>query len=494
MMIKRHASQSSENVNRTFTCPPIPGLQPDQQMGSLVGRQCFNTEIQKLVYTNVLRNLRSHESVLPSPAAPFSCVIRGQVQQEKTAEETGKEEELMEGAMGVTNSCPRVSLEQKQSADLDVSSRCVSKAPQTITTDKQNVSEPPEELRDQGENEIGKHNEALAMNEHEDASAQGEAPAKPDEKSQAAADELDAESQPSNLSGNYYEENSASHSNPEDLSTQEAPYLAPAPTLMGDLQHMQDQSRLGAISSVDVNNFHSGHLASDYLDNAWWLLGSTCHHSALAGLNPPELLSSSLKQGSLLLCPSGNSTTNSADISNVLDPEISAATDGLQFSLLSETNHRILQSLGHGFLNHNQATQDAKLLQSISNPYELRDFADGNMNQNGAFSNLPLKSHSGDDRADPYHSAGAECGLDAGKLCCLLMPSEGLHSNCNSCQDVQSQVTTASLTDCRTVSFQEFPDCSGGTSSSNLEFDDLYHLNTGSWKQVPPPLRTFTKV
>ncbi|CAA7391313.1 unnamed protein product [Spirodela intermedia] len=478
MMIKRLASQSSENVNRTFTYPPIPGLQSDLQMGSLVQRPCFNPEIQNLVYTNALRNMRSHELVLPSPAAPFSCVIRGQVQEEKTADKTGKEHELMEGSTGPANSSPGVSLEQKQSADLDVSSRCVSKASQTITADKQAVSEPPEESRDQSESEVGKHNDAISMDEHEDASAEGKAPANPDEKSQAVVDELDAESRPSQPSGKFYD---------EDLSTQEAPYLAPAPPLMGDLQHMQDQPRLGAISSVDVNNFHSGHLSSDYLDNAWWLLGSTCHHPSLPGLNPPELLSSSLKQG-------GNSTTSSADISNVLDPEISAATDGLQFSLVSETNHRILQSLGHGFSNHNQSIQDAKLLQTISNSYGLRDFADGNINQHEAFSNLPFTSHSGEDTAGPYPNTGVECGLDAGKLCCFLIPSEGLHSNCNSCQDVQSQVTTASLTDCRTISFQELPDCSGGTSSSNLEFDDRYHLNTSSWKQVPPPLRTYTKV
>ena len=61
--------------------------------------------------------------------------------------------------------------------------------------------------------------------------------------------------------------------------------------------------------------------------------------------------------------------------------------------------------------------------------------------------------------------------------------SLGNHSHSNSCQDVQSQITTASLAD-----------CSGGTSSSNLDMEDRYHLNAGAWKQVSPPLRTYTKV
>ncbi|KAF6161241.1 hypothetical protein GIB67_009128 [Kingdonia uniflora] len=40
----------------------------------------------------------------------------------------------------------------------------------------------------------------------------------------------------------------------------------------------------------------------------------------------------------------------------------------------------------------------------------------------------------------------------------------------------------------------EFTDNSGGTSSSNVDFDESSLLQQGSWQQVPPPLRTYTKV
>ncbi|CAI0382780.1 unnamed protein product [Linum tenue] len=74
--------------------------------------------------------------------------------------------------------------------------------------------------------------------------------------------------------------------------------------------------------------------------------------------------------------------------------------------------------------------------------------------------------------------------------------SDCLVGNFSSSQDVQSQITSVSLADSQAFSQQqEFPDSSGGTSSSNVEFDKGNSLvQTNSWQQVAPRVRTYTKV
>ncbi|XP_019432536.1 PREDICTED: auxin response factor 5-like [Lupinus angustifolius] len=60
--------------------------------------------------------------------------------------------------------------------------------------------------------------------------------------------------------------------------------------------------------------------------------------------------------------------------------------------------------------------------------------------------------------------------------------------NLSSSQDVQSQITTASLAESHAFN-------SGGTSSSHVDFDESSFLQKNSWQQVaPPPMRTYTKV
>ncbi|XP_050237869.1 auxin response factor 5 isoform X2 [Mercurialis annua] len=61
-------------------------------------------------------------------------------------------------------------------------------------------------------------------------------------------------------------------------------------------------------------------------------------------------------------------------------------------------------------------------------------------------------------------------------------------------QDVQSQITSASLAESQAFSQQDFPDSSGGTSSSNVEFDKCNYAQNNSWQQVAPRVRTYTKV
>ncbi|CAN1180051.1 Auxin response factor 5 [Linum perenne] len=73
-------------------------------------------------------------------------------------------------------------------------------------------------------------------------------------------------------------------------------------------------------------------------------------------------------------------------------------------------------------------------------------------------------------------------------------PPDCLVTNFSSSQDVQSQITSVSLADSQAFSQQEYPDSSGGTSTSNVEFDKGNLLQTNSWQQVAPRIRTYTKV
>jgi auxin response factor len=70
-------------------------------------------------------------------------------------------------------------------------------------------------------------------------------------------------------------------------------------------------------------------------------------------------------------------------------------------------------------------------------------------------------------------------------------PSDCLVVNFSSSQDVQSQITSASLADSQAFSRA---DNSGGTSSSNVDFDESSFLQNSSWQQVSPRTRTYTKV
>ncbi|CAI9777879.1 unnamed protein product [Fraxinus pennsylvanica] len=69
-----------------------------------------------------------------------------------------------------------------------------------------------------------------------------------------------------------------------------------------------------------------------------------------------------------------------------------------------------------------------------------------------------------------------------------------LMGNFSSSQDVQSQITSASLVDSQTFSLQEYADNSGGASSNNADFDDNTLLQNSSWQQVTPRFRTYTKI
>ncbi|KAJ0247771.1 Auxin response factor 5 [Hirschfeldia incana] len=86
------------------------------------------------------------------------------------------------------------------------------------------------------------------------------------------------------------------------------------------------------------------------------------------------------------------------------------------------------------------------------------------------------------------------CAIKETEFHCLL----GNNNNNSFTQDVQSQITSASFADSQAFSRQDNSGGTGGTSSSNVDFDDtslLQQNSKGSWQKLATPrVRTYTKV
>lgn len=137
--------------------------------------------------------------------------------------------------------------------------------------------------------------------------------------------------------------------------------------------------------------------------------------------------------------------------------------------------------------------QDPCILNGVSSSSGLKDLSDDSNNQSGIYSCLNFDvTNGGSTVIDPSVSSTV-----LNEFSEFQNPSDCLVGNFSSTQDVQSQITSASLADSQAFSRQDFPDNSGGTSSSNVDFDDSSLLQNSSWQQVapaPPPMRTYTKV
>ncbi|XP_023900080.1 auxin response factor 5 isoform X2 [Quercus suber] len=139
--------------------------------------------------------------------------------------------------------------------------------------------------------------------------------------------------------------------------------------------------------------------------------------------------------------------------------------------------------------------QDSRNLSCISNSSGLRDLSDESYNQSGIYSCANIDVNNGGSTAvDPSVSSTILDDLCTVKNAGFQNPSDCLVGNFSSSQDVQSQITSASLGDSQAFSRQELPDSSGGTSSSNVDFDEGSLLQNSSWQQVVPLVRTYTKV
>ncbi|XP_075509503.1 auxin response factor 5-like [Primulina tabacum] len=126
----------------------------------------------------------------------------------------------------------------------------------------------------------------------------------------------------------------------------------------------------------------------------------------------------------------------------------------------------------------------------------LKDLSsDESQNQSDIYSCLNLgENNNGSTVIDPSVSSTILDDFCALKNTDLQNQSDYLVGNFCPNQDVQSQITSASLADSQTFSLQEYADNSGGASSSNVDFDDKKILQHGSWQQVTPRFRTYTKI
>ncbi|XP_073289976.1 auxin response factor 5-like [Primulina huaijiensis] len=126
----------------------------------------------------------------------------------------------------------------------------------------------------------------------------------------------------------------------------------------------------------------------------------------------------------------------------------------------------------------------------------LKDLSsDEIQNQSDIYSCLNLgENNNGSTVIDPSVSSTILDGFCALKYTDLQNQSDYLVGNFCPNQDVQSQITSASLADSQTFSLQEYADNSGGASSSNVDFADKNILQHGSWQQVTPRFRTYTKI
>lgn len=181
---------------------------------------------------------------------------------------------------------------------------------------------------------------------------------------------------------------------------------------------------------------------------------------------------------------------------------------GLQdSSVFPETNNFPLPSIGQDMWDNNNvkvqtdqlppiSQQDPCNINCISNSSSLRDLSDESNTQSGIYScptNIDA-SNGGSIMVDPSVSSAILDEFSTLKNVDFPNPSDCLLGNFSTSQDVQSQITSASLGDSQAFSRQDLQDNSGGTSSSNIDLDESSLLQNGSWQQVVPPVRTYTKV
>ncbi|OMO75370.1 AUX/IAA protein [Corchorus olitorius] len=125
----------------------------------------------------------------------------------------------------------------------------------------------------------------------------------------------------------------------------------------------------------------------------------------------------------------------------------------------------------------------------------VKDLSDDSNNQSGIYSCLNIDAGNGGSAViDPSVSSAILDEFCSLKEADFQNPSDCLVGNFSSSQDVQSQITSASLADSQAFSRQDLPDSSGGTSSSNVDFDESGLLQNNSWQQMAPRVRTYTKV
>ncbi|XP_068646693.1 auxin response factor 5-like isoform X2 [Aristolochia californica] len=241
-------------------------------------------------------------------------------------------------------------------------------------------------------------------------------------------------------------------------------------------QVYQNQSEaILPLPSVEASNLNfllpSNYIPLSFLDNGDWISHHSSCQSLASILKSPRSIHGFTKLGTPHLSPSTDTNCESK-FSSAVNLETANPTEKLQFPCMPT-------------LSGGQELSSLPEMTYLKLPPGFRDFSEESSYQTEAYSNHQLEVHSSQTCLENFSTV-----KDIG----FQNPSECLFENFSSSQDVQSQVTSASLADSQAFSFQEFPDNSGGTSSSNLEVDENTFLQQGPWQKAPPCLRTYTKV
>ncbi|CAK9148257.1 unnamed protein product [Ilex paraguariensis] len=139
--------------------------------------------------------------------------------------------------------------------------------------------------------------------------------------------------------------------------------------------------------------------------------------------------------------------------------------------------------------------QDLPSFHGTSKFNNFKDLSDESHSQSDIYSCFNFDGSSGGSTVvDPSVSSTVLDEFCALKDADFQNASDYLVGNFSSSQDVQSQITSASLADSQAFCVQEFADNSGGASSRNVDFDDTSLLQNSSWQQVTPRVRTYTKI
>ncbi|KOM49131.1 hypothetical protein LR48_Vigan07g283500 [Vigna angularis] len=133
-------------------------------------------------------------------------------------------------------------------------------------------------------------------------------------------------------------------------------------------------------------------------------------------------------------------------------------------------------------------------INGLPSPNSLRGLSAESNNQSEICVNVDVSNSVGTTVVDPSTSSTILDEFCTMKEREFQNPNDCMMGNLSSNQDVQSQITSASLTESHAFSFRDIPDNSGGTSSSHVDFDENSFLQNNSWQQVPAPIRTYTKV
>ncbi|KAF8377853.1 hypothetical protein HHK36_031240 [Tetracentron sinense] len=234
---------------------------------------------------------------------------------------------------------------------------------------------------------------------------------------------------------------------------------------------------------LETNNLNSllpypANLVSPYLDTDDWILPPSTCQSLAGNLRSPGPLSVCGKEVTSIVYPETVNQSLSSLGQEIWGPQMN-----------------YLRYLSQADQVAPCPQQDPTALQSVSNSCGLRDLSEESKIQGEIHKGLHFDlSNDGSTMVDPSVSSTVLDEFWTSRDSGFQNPSECLVGNFSSSQDLQSQITSGSLADSQVFSLPEFPDNSGGTSSSNVDFDENCLLQKGSWQQVPPPLRTYTKV